>query len=145
MRERPRLAGEVARVAYLHADFLGDFARQALLERLAGLDEAGERAEHPGREMRAARQEDLFFLPYERHHCRRQAGIGGELARRADAHALLALCLRRRAAAPAELVAAVPVDELQRAAGEREMGVLQHREQGAQPLPDRKSTRLNSS
>ena len=28
MRERPRLAGEVTRVAYSHADFLGDFARE---------------------------------------------------------------------------------------------------------------------
>ena len=46
MRERPRLAGEVAAAADAHADFLRDFAREALLERLAGLDEAGERAVH---------------------------------------------------------------------------------------------------
>ena len=44
----------------LHADFLGDFAREALLERLAGLDEAGERAVHAGRKVRAARQQNLF-------------------------------------------------------------------------------------
>src|SRR5712675_2717588 len=41
MRERPRLAGEVADVVYSHADFLADLARHALLERFAWLHEAG--------------------------------------------------------------------------------------------------------
>src|SRR5213075_921763 len=39
VRERPRLAGEVANVVYAHTDFLLHFPRQALLERLARLGE----------------------------------------------------------------------------------------------------------
>src|SRR3954467_12870683 len=118
MRERPRLAGEVARVANLHAAFLGAFAREALLERLAGLDEARQRAVHAGRKVRAARQQQLVFPADEGHDGGRYPWIGGHLASRAHADPLLALCLCRRATAAAELVAAVPVDELQRPAGE---------------------------
>src|SRR5688500_15476637 len=123
MRERPRLAGEVTAVANLHADFLGDFAREALLERLAGLDEAGERAEHARRKVRAARQQKLFSPMNERHHGGRHARVGRKLAGGADAHALLAFGERRRAAAAAKLVVAVPLQELQRPSGEREMVV----------------------
>src|SRR5690606_867744 len=135
MRERPRLAGEVADVAYSHADLLGHLALQALLERLAGLDEAGERAVHPGREVRAAREEELALPLDERHDGGRHSRIGGEPACRADAAALLPPRLGAGAAAAAELVRAVPVDELQGAPGEREVRVLEHREERAQPLP----------
>src|SRR5438874_7643969 len=121
MRERPRLAREVADAADAHADFLLHLAREALLERLARLDEAGERAVHAGRKVRAARQQQLVLALIspmnERHHGGREARIGGELARRADARPLLLFRLRARAAAAAKLVRAVPGDQLQRAAG----------------------------
>src|SRR5437867_10841015 len=99
MRERPWLAREVADVADLHPDFLGDFARQALLEGLAGLDEAGQRAIHAGREMRAAREEQLAAAVHQRHHRRRHSRIRSQLAGGADAYAPVALGLGRRAAA----------------------------------------------
>src|SRR5688572_33038579 len=108
MRERPRLAGEVAALADAHADLLGDFARHALLERLAGLDEAGERAEHAGRKVRAARQQQLISPMNERHDRRCHARVGRQLASWADARALVAFRLGGRAAAAAELVVAVP-------------------------------------
>jgi hypothetical protein len=85
--------------------------------------------------VRAAGEQELLFPLDEGHHRRRDARIRRQLARRALAHALLALGHGRRAAAPAELVRAVPVDELHRAAGERELRVVEHREQGAQALP----------
>src|SRR5205809_374160 len=119
MRERPRLAREVADVVYAHTDFLVHLACEALLERLAGLDEAGERAVHAGREVRAAREEQLvsaLISPMDkRHDRRRHPRIGRKLAGRADAYSLVRLRLRRRAAAAAILVRAVPGDELQRA------------------------------
>src|SRR6185503_1940120 len=96
VRERPRLAGEVADVAYAHADFLLHLARQALLERLARFDEAGERAVHAGGEMGAASEEHLRSPAHERHDGRRHSRVGRQLAARADARALLAFRLCRR-------------------------------------------------
>src|SRR5437870_7275565 len=142
VRERPRLAREVADVVYAHADFLVHLAREALLERLAGLDEPGERAVHAGRKVRASGQQKLFFPMNERHDRRRHSGIGRELAGRADAHPLVGFRLRRRAAAPAELVRAVPGDELQRPAGERELRVVQHAEECPQSGPGHSGWRL---
>jgi hypothetical protein len=46
------------------------------------------------------------------------------------------------AAAPAVLVRAIPGDELQRAAGERELGVIEHGEERAQPRPCHAGGRL---
>src|SRR3954469_21565058 len=61
MRKRPRLAREGANVRDAHADFLLHLAREALLERLARLDEAGERAVHAGRKVRAAPEQQLVL------------------------------------------------------------------------------------
>src|SRR4029078_7893130 len=108
---------------------------EALLERLAGLDEAGERAVHAGRKVRAAPKEHLAALAHQRHDRRGDARIYGELALGTDAGALLALCHGAGAAAAAELVRPVPVDELQRSPGDGELGVVEHREQGAQTGP----------
>ena len=109
MRERPRLAGEVADAGRPRRRLPRATSRaHALLERLAGLDEAGERAVHARRKVRAARQEKLFSPMNERHHGGRHARVGGELAGRADAHALVALRRGGRAAAAAKLVVAVP-------------------------------------
>src|SRR5207248_5823593 len=84
MRERPRLAREVADVRDAHADLLLHLAREALLERLTRLDEAGERAVHAGRKVRAAPEKELpfsrVFPMNERHHGGRKAWIRGELA-----------------------------------------------------------------
>src|SRR5687767_12064660 len=102
MRERPRLAREVSAALDAHADFLGNLAREALLERLAGLDEAGERAVHPGGEVRTTRQEYLVLFANQSHDSGRDPRIGREFAGGAHAHALVALGLGRRAAAAAE-------------------------------------------
>ena len=55
VRERPGLAGEVGDVGDLDADLLLELARDALLERLARLDEAREHAVHAAREALRAR------------------------------------------------------------------------------------------
>ena len=54
----------------------------------------------------------------------------------------LAAVARGRGAAAAELVGAIPVDELQRASGERKQAVVQPAVQGAQPLPQHALRRL---
>ena len=72
---------------------------------------------------------------HQHHGGGRHARIGGELAGGAHPRALVPFCLCRRAAAAAELVRPIPVDELQRAAGEGEMGVVEDREERAQPFP----------
>src|SRR3954463_12096690 len=135
MRKRPRLAPDGARPRHLDADLLRDFAREALFERLARPDEARESAVHPGREVRAAGEQNLTASPDERHDRRRHSRIRGELARWAYAHALLAVRLGARATAAAELVRAVPVEELQRPAGESEVSVVEHAEERPQALP----------
>src|SRR3954468_21420822 len=112
VRKRPRLTREVANVVYSHADFFADFALDTLLERLAGLDEAGERAVHARGKVRAAPEEKLILPAHEHHHRRRHSRVRRELARRTAAYPLLSLCHRRRAAAPAELVRAIPIDKL---------------------------------
>src|SRR5215213_5858680 len=108
MREWPRLAREVADIRHAHADFFVNLAREALLERLAGLDEAGERAVHAGRKVRTAREQQLVFSLIspmnERHHGRREARVRGELAGRTNARALLRFRHGLRAAAAAKLV-----------------------------------------
>src|SRR3954469_7801818 len=139
MRERPRLAREVADVRHAHADFLVHFAREALLERLARLDEAGERAVHARRKVRAAAEQELVLSPIspmnKRHHRRSESRIGGQLALRAHPGALFSLELGLRTAAAAKLVRAIPGDELQCAASEREMGVVEHGIERTQSRP----------
>src|SRR4029079_1939612 len=100
MRKRPRLAREVADVRHAYADLLAHLAREALLERLAGLDETGERAVHAARKVRAAPEEELV-LPLispmnERHDGRREARVRRELACRANAGTLVRFSLSRR-------------------------------------------------
>jgi len=51
MRKRPRLAGEVTHIRDFDANFFAYLAHQRLLQRLARLDESGQRAVHAGREM----------------------------------------------------------------------------------------------
>ena len=117
--ERPGLAREVADVGDLDADLLLEFARHALLERLAGLDEAREHAVEAAREALCARQQDLVASRDAHDDGRRQARERGVAADRAAARALARRVLGRRAAAPAVEVRAIPLDELRGAAGQR--------------------------
>ena len=58
MRERPRLAAEVAEVGDADARLLPDLAVDAVLERLTGFDEAGQDAvERLGEPARAGEQQ----------------------------------------------------------------------------------------
>src|SRR5262249_43388568 len=66
MRERPRLAAEVADVCDLDPDLLADLAGHSLLQRLARLDEARERAVEGQREVAPAGEQDLASAPDER-------------------------------------------------------------------------------
>src|SRR4029077_19701321 len=59
VRERPGLAREVRDLIDLDADLFLELAGDALLERLAGLDEAGEHAVETSREALRAREQDL--------------------------------------------------------------------------------------
>src|SRR5258708_4716710 len=108
MRERPRLAGDVASVANPHADLFLHFARQALLERLARLGKTGQRAEHAGRKVRAAGEDKHPPATHEQHHRRRHARIGRELAGGADAHPPPPFCLSSPPPAPPATLPALP-------------------------------------
>ena len=83
VRERPRLAGDVAHVGDRHADLLAHLAVDGLLHRLAGLHEAGDAAVHRHRERAAASQQRLAVALDERDHRRRQAWEREQPARRA--------------------------------------------------------------
>ena len=132
MRERPRLAGEVADVADRDAYFLAHLAVDAILDRLSRLDEARERAVHPGRKPRRAREEQLAAARDEHHHRRRDARVGDIAARRAFLGALTLLVSRRRPASATVTMGAVPFHDLKGAGGDREQGLRQPEEQRAQ-------------
>ena len=85
VRERPRLAGDVAHVGDRHADLLAHLAVHGLLHRLARLDEAGDAAVHRHRERAAASEQRLAVALDERDHRRRQAREGEQPARRDSA------------------------------------------------------------
>ena len=124
--EGPALAAVVAQVLHLQAHFLGHLALDAVLQRFAGLDEAGEGAEHAGHEMRRASQQQLGLPPvappHQRHHGRAQARIGAVPAGRAAACALARLQLGGRAAHAAMAVGAVPLQHLRGAARHARQG-----------------------
>ena len=119
----------------LNADFLLHFPCDALFERLARFDEAGKRAVHAGGKVRAASEQQLTPALHHRHDCRGDARIHRELACRAHPYPLVGLGRRPSAAAAAELVRAVPVEQLDGAAGQRQVRIVEHREQSSQPLP----------
>jgi hypothetical protein len=108
----------------LHADLLGHLAVQALLQRLAGLDEAGQRAVHARHEVRRPRQQQLGAAsraaPDQGHHRRAQRGPGAVPAGRAAADAFAPHGFGGRAADPAVAVGAVPLDQLRGPSGESE-------------------------
>src|SRR6266496_2817137 len=135
MRKRPRLAGEIPRLAHTNPDFLMNLALQTLFQGLAGFDESGECAVHPLREPGRAREEQLPFAPHPPHHRRREPWIGPPPATRPSSGALARARLGRLAARPAVLVRAVPVDDLQRPPGQSELRVAERSEQRPQALP----------
>src|SRR5689334_40305 len=80
MWKGPRLAREIFEAVHLDADFLAHLAVDAILDGLARLDEARERAVHRAREARRAREQDLAAADHQRHHRRRHPWIGNESA-----------------------------------------------------------------
>ena len=107
----------------------------AVLDRLARLDKAGQRAVHRLREALGACEQQLLPARDQHHHGRRHARIDDVPARRALLCALATLVACRRSAAAAELMATVPFDDLEGTAGEGEPIVRELQEQRAQPAP----------
>ena len=85
VRERPRLAAEVPDVRHVDPDLLAHLARDALLERLAGVDEAREHAVHDLRRPAPAAGEQDLVSPRDpdddrrRDARERQQAAGGTL------------------------------------------------------------------
>ena len=94
MGEGPGLAAEVADVGDRDPDLLADLADHRLLQRLAGLHEAGEGAVDAGREMGRAGEEDLVSALDAHDHRRRDAGEVLEAAGGAGARELRRLARR---------------------------------------------------
>jgi branched-chain amino acid aminotransferase len=120
--ERPRLAADVAHVGDLDPHLLTDLAADRLLERLARLDEAGERAEEPRRQVVAAPEEHPVAPPHEDDHRRRDAREAGEATPRAAPCELARGLLAGGAAAAAETVGAAPFEDVEGAHGEPRLG-----------------------
>ena len=107
----------------------------AVLDRLARLDESGQRAVHRPGEAIGPRQQQVEAARDQNHHRRRNARIGDVAASRTLLRALTGLVAHRRAAAAAEAVAAVPLGDLERPARQRELRLRQLQEQRAQSAP----------
>src|SRR5919112_621865 len=75
VRDRPRLAPEVPDVFHLDPDLLAYLPLYGLLDGLAGLDEARERAVHPGREAWPAGQEHPLLVLDQHDRRRVQARV----------------------------------------------------------------------
>ena len=133
MRERPRLAGEVAQLADAQAGLLVDLAVHRLLGRFARVHEAGERAVQPGRKVRRAPEQDLAAALDGDDDHRRHARVVFAAAVRigAAAHRRRPGDERRgRAALAAEAVRTVELEQFEGARGEAAGGGGQGVEQG---------------
>ena len=86
----------------------------------------------PGGKAGRAREQHLAAARDQHHHRRRHARIRDVAARRALLRALAGLVARRRSAAAAEAMRAVPFDDLGRARGDREQRLGQLEEERAQ-------------
>ena len=120
-RERPRLRGDVADLADLHARLLAHLAPDRLLERLAGLDEAGQHGEAALRPARLAAEQKPVAVHHAHDHDRVGAREVVGVAGRAVAFVAAVGVLRGPAAVGAEAVAPVPGDERCRVRGERRL------------------------
>ena len=127
-REGPRLRGDVARVGDLDARLLEHLARHGLLERLARLDEAGQRAVAAGRPGRLAAEQDAVAVDDEHDHHR----VGARVVVGAAGGAACAGSppRRPRCGAPqtrAVRVGAVPVAQRDGVGGQAALGCAQPR------------------
>jgi len=133
--EGPGLTGEITEVADLQADLLPDFAHGGFLEGFARLDESGDDAEEAGGEMAGAGQQDLVPAGDADDD---GGGDPGEDQQPAGGALLGPLGWpggHRLPAPAAELVGAVPIDDLHRAAGQPEELIRQSAEGRAQTDP----------
>src|SRR5438309_9262907 len=112
MRKRPRLAGEIGDAVDVDADFLLHLAPDAVLDRFARFDEAGERAVASRRKSMRARKQQLASAGDERHHRGRHARICNVTAYRTFLRAFARLVSRGCAAATAVAVRTVPLHDL---------------------------------
>jgi hypothetical protein len=112
-REGPRLRRAVAQVGHLHPALLGDLARDRVLQRLARLDEPGQRAEPPGRPARLAAEQHAVVLRVmdEHDHDRIGARVMDRAAVGAVADVAGLAHRRERAAARAVTMRAVPGED----------------------------------
>src|SRR5262245_1333786 len=91
-----------------------------LLDRLARLDEPGERAVHARRPTRVPREQDVLTAMHEHDDARRQAWIVDQAATLALVCAIDCVVAHRPAATSAESMVAMPLEQLLRAPGEIE-------------------------
>jgi len=117
-RERPGLAGDILHITHPHARFLEHLARHGLLDRFAWLDKARQRRVAPRGKARLAAKQELA-LPFDRHDrdridAREVLGLAIHLGALALPAALSEL--GGIAAARAEAVARMPIDQRTRAA-----------------------------
>ena len=137
VRERPWLRALVADVVDREPDLLADLAYDALLERLAGLDEPGEARQHPRRPADATGEQHLLIgavvaASDERDHRRRQARERLEPAGRALHRHEPPRSNGRGGAPAAEPVRPRPLDELDGASVGDPRDLVDHREQPAE-------------
>src|SRR5580698_1852090 len=76
MREGPRLASEIPDASHLDADLLAHLARERIFERLADLDEPGQRAEPAVGRARVMRQKGFVSAADEHDDGRRDSRVG---------------------------------------------------------------------
>ena len=132
MGKRPRLAREIGDCVDVDADFLLHLAPNAVLDRFARLDEAGEGTVAPRWKSMRTREQQLASTRDERHHCRRHARIRDVTARRTFLRALARLVPCRRAAATAVTMRAVPFHDLECTCADGEQRFGNAKEQRAQ-------------
>jgi hypothetical protein len=87
----------------------------------------------PGREARRAREQDFVAARNQHHHRRRDARIRDVAARGALFRALGILDPRRRSAAAAIAVRAIPFDDLERTRGDREQRIGRRKKSERKP------------
>src|SRR5688572_8623994 len=120
MRERPRLAAEVADVQHFDADFLARLARDRVFQSFAGLYESGQRGIPAFRPARLASKQHAALAVGDEHHDRwRYRRVRRAAALRTRARAFVFTLGGRRAAAPAISMVAVPLENLIRTSRER--------------------------
>ena len=142
--ERPGLAGDVDDVAHAHPRLLVNLARHRFLDRLARLDEAGERAEAARGKARLAAEQQARRLPLAVRHQHDRDRIGARKMLRVapGAFALPAAFGDPRAlpAHGAEAVPGMPIDQAARPAIDREIARFETLDRRPQARVERAGT-----